>query len=141
MKPVVLDASVFIAAAEPTDAFHAESRTFLEIVIIRGVPVQVPAFGLTEIACALSRRLRDPIVARSLAIGGLASVRAVELPVDAAFLAHATLSGTRDFLRGADALYSAAAEMTGGVLVSWDGEHRSRAGALTPTEWMAANSK
>ena len=140
MKPVVLDASVFIAATESTDAFHAESRGLLEIVITRGVPIKVPAFGLTEIACALARRLRDPVMARTLAIPGLAAVRAVELPVDAAFLAHATLSGTRDFLRGADALYAAAAEMTGGVLVSWDGEHRSRAGALTPTEWMAANS-
>jgi predicted nucleic acid-binding protein len=139
MKPMVLDASVVIAAAEPEDAFHAESRSLLEIVITRGVPVLLPAFGLTEIACALARRLRDPVMARNLAIRGLAAIRAVELPVDAAFLAHATLSGTRDFLRGADALYAAAAEMTGGVLVSWDGEHRSRAGALSPTEWMAAN--
>lgn len=138
MKPLVVDASVFIAAAEPEDAFHAESRRFLEIVITRAVPVHVPAFGLTEIACALSRRLRDPVVARKLAIGGLGAVRAVEMPVDATFLAHATLSGTRDFLRGADALYVAAAEMTGGVLVSWDGEHRSRAGAQTPVEWMVA---
>jgi predicted nucleic acid-binding protein len=139
MKPVVLDASVVIAAADPKDALHLESRSLLEIVITRGVPVFLPAFGLTEIACALARRLRDPVVARSLAIGGLAAIRAVELPVDSAFLAHATLSGTRDFLRGADALYAAAAEATGGALVSWDGEHRSRAGALTPTEWMAAN--
>lgn len=139
MTPVVLDASVVIAAAEPKDAFHAESRRFLEIVITRGVPVHLPAFGLTEIACALARRLRDPVLARTLAIRGLAAVRAVEVPVDAAFLAQATLSGTRDFLRGADALYAAAAERTDGVLVSWDGEHRSRAGALTPVEWMAAN--
>lgn len=139
MKPVVLDASVIIAAAEPTDAFHAESRRFLEIAIGRGVPVHVPAFGLTEIACALSRRLRDPGMARDLAIRGLSAVRAVEVPVDAAFLAHATLSGTRDFLRGADALYATAAEIIAGDLVSWDDEHRSRAGALTPTEWIDAN--
>jgi predicted nucleic acid-binding protein len=141
MKPVVVDASVMIAAAEPKDAFHAESRKFPEIVITRGVAVRIPEFGLTELACALARRLRDPVVARKLAIGGLAAVRAVELPVDAALLAHATLSGTGDFLRGADTLCAAAAEMTGGVLVSWDGGHGSRAGALTPVEWMAANPK
>jgi predicted nucleic acid-binding protein len=139
MKPVILDASVFIAAAEPTDAFHAESRALLVKLVSAGVPVAVPAFGLTEIACALSRRLRDPVAARQLAIQGLTVVRAVELPLDAAFLAHATLSGTRDFLRGADALYAAAAEIAGGVLVSWDGEHRSRAGALSPAEWLAKN--
>jgi len=139
MKPVVLDASVVLAATEVADVFHAESRRFLEFLVTRGVPVRVPAFGLTEIACALARRLRDPVKARSLAIRGLAAVRAVEVPVDAAFLAHATLIGTRDFLRGADALYAAAAEVSGGVLVSWDGEHRSRAKALSPTEWMVAN--
>jgi predicted nucleic acid-binding protein len=139
MKPVILDASVFIAAAEPTDAFHAESRALLVKLVSAGVPVAVPAFGLTEIACALARRIRDPVAARQLAIQGLTVVRAVELPLDAAFLAHATLSGTRDFLRGADALYAAAAEIAGGVLVSWDGEHRSRAGALSPAEWLAKN--
>ena len=80
------------------------------------------------------RKMTDPVKARSLAIRGLAAVRAVEVPVDAAFLAHATLIGTRHFLRGADALYAAAAEVTGGGLVSWNGEHRSRAKALSPTE-------
>jgi predicted nucleic acid-binding protein len=122
MKPVVLDVSVVLAATEPADAFHAESRRFLEFLVTRGVPVRVPAFVLTEIACALARRLRDPVkarsLARSLAIRGLAAVQAVEVPVDASFLAQATLIGTRDFLRGADALDAAAAEKSGGGLVS-----------------------
>lgn len=48
------------------------------------------------------RKMTDPVKARSLAIRGLAAVRAVEV--------------------------------TGGGLVSWNGEHRSRAKALSPTE-------
>lgn len=139
MTPVILDASVFVAAAEPTDACSAASRNLLVKLVGARVPVVVPAFGLTEIACALSRRLRDPAAGRELAIRGLGVVRAAELPMDAAFLARATWSGTRDFLRGADALYATAAELAGGVLISWDAEHRQRAGALSPEEWMAAN--
>lgn len=139
MKPVVLDASVLVAAADLADAFHAASRSFLLELVGRDVEVVVPAFAVTEIACALARRLRDPVNARRLAIGGLSAVGAREMPMDAAFLAHATLGGTRDFLRGADALYAAAAGLAGGVLVSWDGEHRERAGAVTPVEWIAEN--
>jgi predicted nucleic acid-binding protein len=140
MKPVVLDASVFIAAAETSDCFHQESRQLLAALVSRSVSVSVPAFALTEIACALARRLRDPVAGRTLAMSGLAAVRATEIPMDASFLANATLSGTRGFLRGSDALYSAAAEVSGSILISWDGEHRSRPGASSPTEWLAENS-
>jgi len=140
MNLVVLDASILVAAADPTDVTHAASRDFLETLVRRGVLVRLPEFAVTEIACALARRLRDPVAARRVAIGGLAAVRAVEVPMDAGFLAQATLIGTRHFLRGADALYATAAEITGGCLISWDGELRSRAEAQSPTEWMAANT-
>ena len=139
MTPVVLDASVFVAAAEPSDRFHAESRALVTALVIRGVAVAVPAFAVVEVACALARRLGDPVAARTLAISGLSALRTTELPMDASFLAHATLSGTRQGLRGGDALYAASAEISGSVLISLDGEHRSRAAALSPAEWLAAN--
>lgn len=140
MMKVVLDASVFVAAADSVDAFHAESRRLLERCLARGVSVAMPAFALTEIACALSRRLRDPAAARDLAIGGFEALGVLEVPMDSAFLARATVVGTAGFLRGADALYAAAAAAAGARLISWDAEHRSRAGALTPTEWMATHA-
>lgn len=139
MKPVILDASVFVAAADPVDAFHGESRRLLEQLVRLGVPVTIPAFALTEIACALSRRLREPTAARELALRGLAALQARELPMDNDFLARATVIGTTQFLRGADALYAAAAITIGGRLISLDAEHQSRAGAISPTKWLAAN--
>ena len=47
--------------------------------------------------------------------------------------------GTRQVLRGADALYAATALLTGTQLISWDNELVRRAGALTPTAWLDAN--
>ena len=76
-------------------------------------------------------------MARKLTLQAMSAVRVKELPIDAAFLAQATLSGPRDFLRGADALYTAAAEMEEATLISWDNEHRARTGALTPGEWLS----
>ncbi|NQW99681.1 hypothetical protein HQ447_03410 [bacterium] len=64
---------------------------------------------------------------------------AKEHPVNAALLAKALSLGTTKFLRGADALYSATAEIVGGDLVSLDKEHLERAGALTPGDWLIAN--
>lgn len=140
MNLVVLDACVLVAAADPKDVTHSASRDFLEVLVRRGVSVRLPEIAVTEIACALARRLRDPVAARRLAVGGLAALRAVEVPMDSEFLAQATLIGTRHFLRGADALYAATAEFTGGCLISWDGELQSRTQAQSPSEWMAANA-
>jgi predicted nucleic acid-binding protein len=139
MNSVVLDASVLISAAEPADCFHRQSRTLLTELVKRGVGIHVPAFAVVEISCALARRLGDPVTARTLAIGGLSATRANELPLDSTFLAHATLSGTKQFLRGADSLYATAAELSGSILISWDGEHRKSSGALSPDEWLAQN--
>ena len=139
MSAVTLDASVWIAAADASDVFHVKSRELLLALVTRGDDVSIPAFAVTEVACALARRLRDPVVGRQLATRGFAALKAKERPMDAAFLARSTLSGTNHFLRGADALYAAAAEMEGGALVSWDGEHQKRTGALSPADWLAAN--
>jgi predicted nucleic acid-binding protein len=139
MSSVVLDASVLISAAEPADSFHVPSRDLLTALVTKGASIHVPAFAVVEISCALARRLGDPVAARALAIGGLSAIRANELPMDSTFLAHATLSGTRQGLRGADSPYATAAELSESTLISWDTEHRKRAGALSPKEWLAQN--
>ncbi len=139
MSAVTLDGSVWIAAADASDVFHSKSRELLLALVTRGHDVSIPAFAVTEVACALARRLRVPAAGRQLAKRGFAALKARELPMDAAFLTRSTVSGTDHFLRGADALYAAAAEMEGGALVSWDGEHQKRAGALSPAAWLVAN--
>ena len=139
MSAVTLDASVWIAAADATDVCHSQSRELLLKLVVRGVAVSIPAFAVTEVACALARRMRDAPAARQLTVRGLAALKAKELPMDAPFIARSTVLGTDRFLRGADALYAATAELAGSTLISWDGEHQKRAGALSPADWLAAN--
>ena len=59
--------------------------------------------------------------------------------VDARLIGQSVLLGTDSFLRGADALYAAAAQLAEATLVSWDDELIQRAGAFTPAAWLAAN--
>jgi predicted nucleic acid-binding protein len=134
---LTIDTSVWVAAAESTDKFHAVSRQFTTQVLAKGVPVYVPAFARVEIACALSRRMRNPSTGQMAASFGLLALKAVEVPVDAALLDEACCNGCATFLRGADALFAATATLTGSTLISWDAEHLTRAQATTPADWLA----
>lgn len=58
--------------------------------------------------------------------------------VNGPLVAHAFELDTEGFLRGADALYVAAAARTQSTLVSWDGEHLARGGAVSPDAWLEA---
>jgi predicted nucleic acid-binding protein len=139
MSPVTVDASVWVAAADATDPFRGQSRAFLAGAVRRGERLVIPAFAVVEVACALARKHQDAAVARRLTGSMLAPNQVVHVPVDARLLAMSVRLGTASFLRGADALYAATARLAGGALVSWDDELIRRAGALTPTAWLAAN--
>ena len=136
---LTIDADVWVAAADKRDGFYAASRNFLIAVARNRLRIYLPAFARIEIACALARRQRDAAAGVMLANTLLTSAYIVHLPLDSQFLTQAMLSGTRDFLRGADALYVAAAELNQTRLVSWDDELVRRAGAFTPNDWLVAN--
>ena len=139
MSAVVVDASVWIAAQDSADPFCTASRLFFNHALTTGILIHVPAFARIEVACALARKLRDPSQAERLCNLVFQTAGAKEHPVNTALLAKALSLGTKKFLRGADALYGATAEMKGCNLVSLDKEHVERAGALTPSDWLAAN--
>ena len=61
------------------------------------------------------------------------------LPLNERLLVLAGELGVRNRVRGADALYVAAAVLSGAPLVSWDQELVNRAGAVTPTDWLSAS--
>ena len=136
---MIVDASVWVAAADATDAFCGESRRFLAAVVRHRLPISVPAFARIEVACALTRKIQDAVLGRQLANGILACPLLSEIALDPTFLARSLHVGTDALLRGADSLYATAAEVTGGILVSWDSELLRRAGALTPVDWLTAN--
>lgn len=139
MSVVTVDASVWIATQDPADPFCKSSRSFLNRAVATGAVIQMPAFARVEVACALSRKLRNPMQGERLANLVFKTAGAKEHPVNTALLAKALALGTTKFLRGADALYAATAEIVGGHLVSWDKEHLQRAGARTPDDWLVAN--
>jgi predicted nucleic acid-binding protein len=136
---LTIDASVWIAAADATDRFHQPSRELLRKVVADGIAVIQPAFGRTEVSCALARRLRDGAQGQQLTHSLLNRMVTSEIAMDAAFLNSTESIGTSLFLRGADALYAAAAQQSQSPLISWDNEHLQRAGGITPTDWLAAN--
>lgn len=136
---LTIDASVWIAAADATDRFHQPSRELLRKIAAAGIAVIQPAFGRTEVACALARRLRDGVQAQQLTHLLMNRMVTSEIAMDAAFLSAVETIGTCQFLRGADALYATVAQQSHSPLISWDNEHLQRAGGMTPTEWLAAN--
>ncbi len=136
---ITLDASVWTACLDPSDVFHEESVTFMRDCENRRVAIYVPSFAIVETGCALARRQRDSAkglaAARSLA--AVPALRVVD--VDSTLLTEALSGGTKNFLRGADALYAATAAQTHTPLITWDDELVKRSGAMTPTDWMALN--
>lgn len=136
---VVVDASVWIAAQDSSDPCRGPGRLFFSHATKTGLVVHVPAFARVEVACALARRLRNATGGQRLANLVLTAANAREHPVNALLLAKALSFGTARFLRGADALHAAVAEIEGCDLVSWDAEHIRRAGARTPEAWLVAN--
>lgn len=136
MKVLVVDASVWVAAADSGDRFWKPSRSFLTAATKRKIHVAVPAFAEVEVACALARRLRDPHVGRELGAEILQSFAREVHDTDAALISGAAAVGTDLFLRAGDALYAALADRVGGQLVSWDNGLVSRANGITPEMWL-----
>jgi predicted nucleic acid-binding protein len=136
---LAIDASVWVAALDESDAFHDESQTFLAATAVEGARLIIPEFAVAEVACALARKLRSPVTARRLTQDILHASEARRAPVDTELIDAALRLGTDACLRGADALYLATARLTGSTLVSWDQELIQRAGALSPPDWLNAN--
>ncbi|MGH8642878.1 MAG: type II toxin-antitoxin system VapC family toxin [Burkholderiales bacterium] len=137
MTALVVDASVWVSAADATDRFCAASRTFLDALARRRVTIALPAWTRLEVACALARRTRDTERGRLLAEKLLQSPLIAEEALDASLLAEALRHGSKAFLRAGDALYATVTTRGGGDLVSWDDELIRRASAITPEAWLA----
>lgn len=140
MKALVIDASVWVSAADSTDPLSEASRAFLSGVVARELPIALPEFAQLEIGCALARRLRNAQQGRDLAERMLASPLVTSHSLNRTGLRDAVQMGTSRFLRAGDALYAALAEGLGGSVVAWDAELIKRAGAMTPRDWLERQS-
>jgi Predicted nucleic acid-binding protein, contains PIN domain len=138
---ITIEASVWTAFFEPKDAFQLESVAFLRECERRRLEMSVPALAIVETACAMARRPQDG--AKGLAVAR--SLQAIPVlrwvDVDRTLINEALTCGTRGLLRGADAIYAAAAASTGTTLVTWDNELIERAGGVTPSDWCSRKSR
>lgn len=140
MKPLVVDANVWVSALDPTEVRSDASRAFLGTVGARRHPIALPEYAEIEVACALSRRLRDTGRGRLIARQALDFPLITRHSLTRRMVRRAMAVGTRRFLRSGDALYAAVAEAVGGEIVSWDEELVDRAGAVTPEAWVARHA-
>ncbi|MGA8052707.1 MAG: PIN domain-containing protein [Burkholderiales bacterium] len=139
MTALVVDASVWVGAADASDTFSVSSRGFLAELAARSLAIDMPALARVEVACALARRLRDGERARQLTEVMLRSPLITLHAMDAALVDTAVVEGTRASLRAADAVYAALAARIGGTIVTWDEDLVRRAGGVTPIAWLEEN--
>ena len=133
---LALDANLWVAAFDPSDAFHDDSVAVFAEAARLGLPLAGPSFLVLESVCALARRVSDPSFARA-AGAQMADHPALHLePLSEELLAEAAWLGVERRLRGADALYLATATRLSCPLLSWDEELIDRGGAQSPRDWL-----
>jgi predicted nucleic acid-binding protein len=124
---MVLDASVVVSRLVPQDAHHVASRRWMVQHVAHGGLLIAPALLLPEVAAAIARRTGKPRLA-SRALAAVLRLPGLRLVVVDDVLARKAASLASQLrLRGADAVYIAAAVALRVPLVTWDVEQRDRA--------------
>ncbi len=124
---VVADASVWVARLVPQDSFHQAAREWMAACRAANGPLVLPALLLPEVGGASARRTGDPDLARRTLdelyrLPGLRLIGMEGSLIEAAGNLAAQLG-----LRGADAVYVAAAEYLNLPLCTLDEEQAQRA--------------
>lgn len=133
MSAVVVDASVWVSRLVAGDVHHARCRAWFQTQAEPPGLLIAPVLVLAEIAGAIARRTGQPELAEAAVkqVQRLPGLRLVPLDANLAKLA-AGLAG-RHSLRGADAVYVAAAHRLQVPLVTLDDEQLRRGRAVVTT--------
>jgi predicted nucleic acid-binding protein len=127
---MVVDASVIVSRLVPHDVHHEASRRWLARHVADGGFVIAPALLLPEVAAAVARRTGEARLARRAVDAVLRVPRLRLVPVDEVLARTAARLAGHLRVRGADAVYIAAAAALRLPLVTWDVEQRNRAERL-----------
>ncbi len=140
---ITIDASVFVAAARPSEPHYAESRAFISEAQKIYVEVVCPTLTLPECSAAVARRTGNIGLALGVVtmIAGWPGLQLIDLTVARAHRSARIAADQR--LRGADSIYVAVAEEYAATLITWDSDMLQRGAVLvttmTPADWLAAN--
>ncbi len=141
---LVIDASVFVAAARAPEVHHADSVLFLQQAEKEGANFFCPTLVLAECSAAVARQTSDSsLTERTVAsIERLPHLYLVDL--DSALAHQAADIAKTQRLRGADAVYAATAQVAGATLLTWDAEMLERGAKVvqttTPARWLEQNN-
>jgi predicted nucleic acid-binding protein len=129
---IVVDASVVVSVFVPQDVHHVESRQWFGDWVSDGQLIVAPHLMLAEVAGAIARRLGEPELGHQ-AVTYLRAVPELEIVDAIGPIAETSIAIADELrLRGADALYIAAAHHLGVPLVTWDREQHERAFQFVP---------
>lgn len=121
-----IDASVWVNADSPAEVGQPLSRSFLDIVFARGLPIVVPNFLAVEVAGVIRRTRGDADLAKEFANKLLALPQIRWIEIDRVIADKAIDLAAAHSLRGADAIYAAVAAVHHCKLISLDHEQLSR---------------
>ena len=124
---IVVDASVWVARLVPQDIFHRSTREWMEARRAENTLFVSPALLLPEVAGAISRRTHrsDQADQAVVTLQRLPGLRLIEM--EHTLVETASRLASRLGLRGADAIYVAAADYLNLPLCTLDLEQARRA--------------
>ena len=128
----MVDGSVWVSRFLNADVYHATSIAWLSREFGAGRNVAGPNLLLAEIAGVIRRETGDAALAEQIAASVELHPQVRLLPLSPAMARRAARLAATQGLRGADAVYAAVADWLRVPLVSWDGQHLTRAGAVEP---------
>lgn len=123
----VLDASVLVADARPSEPHHLEAHTLLVRLASEARTTLLPLIALAEVAAAISRGTGRPELARHLTVILRRMPHIRFIPVDEALADLAAELAAQHRIRGCDAIYVALAWRHDAILITLDREQRERA--------------
>ncbi|MEX2196156.1 MAG: PIN domain-containing protein [Thermoleophilaceae bacterium] len=120
MSALLLDASVWLAALDPDDAYHRDAAQLIEGSVERGAALAALDLTLYEVADVATARWRSPGDAQRLVELVHAACPGTLERVDGDLLAEAAAIGARHQISLYEAAHAACARRRGWTLVSTD---------------------
>jgi predicted nucleic acid-binding protein len=123
----IIDASIIVSSYFTTEKFHEKAKNFLEILIKRKETILLPEIIFPEIASAIARGTKNPRYALEFCQELRRLPNFIFLPIDESISWISVEIASNYFLKGADAIYVAAAYKYGCELATLDKTQKERA--------------